>query len=402
MTVDFALTQFYRLVVDDIVLLCDVYMYYRRFKTDNRSIKEFSEVLVELMEVEAQNFEGVAQSKLSHDRHEKMGNIVWDYFMSIVVRYVLDDLSQYPFWSAKIVVAATHDEKFGWPVVKAYWDYIKEKVTTGQIRSLYDGVGPYLCASFVMNFDYIRKCTNSFITSVLSKVPQQVPDTTDPVSIEGTPIKLSGTAINALRNSVSSPNKTKSKNGSSSTPGYSFNEFIQRVTKTVISHPFVVLSVSMIKDPFLRGDSWLYAYFKFTTSYGISAFYRGLRSRVLFGVLPVSPFLLLGITDTIAYRQMIGQGSFDSTGGVLSVAREITAHDSSGSAMGILNYGLLTACHLLPGFLSFVGVRSIVWMLFGSSSHRKHQLYRRKEIVEAHFLRLKKRSNSYKQLSTLK
>ncbi len=36
------------------------------------------------------------------------------------------------------MVAATHDEKFGWPVVKAYWDYIKEKVTTGQIRSLYD------------------------------------------------------------------------------------------------------------------------------------------------------------------------------------------------------------------------------------------------------------------------
>jgi hypothetical protein len=46
------------------------------------------------MEVEAQNFEGVAQSKLSHDRHEKIENIVWDYFMSIVGRYVLDDLSQ--------------------------------------------------------------------------------------------------------------------------------------------------------------------------------------------------------------------------------------------------------------------------------------------------------------------
>jgi hypothetical protein len=48
MTVDFALTQFYRLVVDDIVLLFDVYMYYRRFKTDNRSIKEFSEVTLQL------------------------------------------------------------------------------------------------------------------------------------------------------------------------------------------------------------------------------------------------------------------------------------------------------------------------------------------------------------------
>ena len=33
------------------------------------------------------------------------------------------------------------------------------------------------------------------------------------------------------------------------------------------------------------------------------------RSRVLFGVLPISPFLLLGITDTITYRQIIGQVS---------------------------------------------------------------------------------------------
>ncbi len=44
MTLDFALTHFYRLVVDDLVLMYDVYHLYGKYKTSNRSIQEFSEV----------------------------------------------------------------------------------------------------------------------------------------------------------------------------------------------------------------------------------------------------------------------------------------------------------------------------------------------------------------------
>ena len=44
MSLDFALTQFYRLAIDDIVLMVDVFLFYRRFKKDKRSIKEYVEV----------------------------------------------------------------------------------------------------------------------------------------------------------------------------------------------------------------------------------------------------------------------------------------------------------------------------------------------------------------------
>jgi hypothetical protein len=44
MSLDFALTQFYRLVVDDLILMYDAYVFYNRFKKDKRSLKEFSEV----------------------------------------------------------------------------------------------------------------------------------------------------------------------------------------------------------------------------------------------------------------------------------------------------------------------------------------------------------------------
>jgi hypothetical protein len=94
MSLDFALTQFYRLVVDDLILMYDVYFFYSRYKKDKRSLKEFSEVLADVMQVEATNFEDIDETKLSQDSEERVENMVRDYFMSIVVRYMLDDLSQ--------------------------------------------------------------------------------------------------------------------------------------------------------------------------------------------------------------------------------------------------------------------------------------------------------------------
>lgn len=80
---------------------------------------------------------------------------------------------------------------------------------------------------------------------------------------------------------------------------------------------------------------------------------------------------------------MIGQGTFDSTGGLLSVARDVAAHDRNGSALSLLNYGLLTAAQIVPGFCIFLTMRAGSWMLFGPTIHRQHQLQRRKDIVEA-------------------
>jgi hypothetical protein len=113
--------------------------------------------------------------------------------------------------------------------------------------------------------------------------------------------------------------------------------------------------------------------------HGVRALYSGLRSRAVFAILPISAFAMWGVADSIVYRRMLGQGSFDTTGGVLSVAREIT-HNDRGNALTLFNYGLLTAVHAVPSFFVFVGMRCVTGMLFGSSIRRKDQIVRRKEV----------------------
>jgi hypothetical protein len=75
----------------------------------------------------------------------------------------------------------------------------------------------------------------------------------------------------------------------------------------------------------------------------------------------------------------MSQGSFDTTGGLLSVAREITDKEH-GSALTLFNNGLLTAVHAIPGFMAFLGIRCITGFIFGSSIHRKDQIARRREV----------------------
>lgn len=120
MSLDFAVTQFYRVLLDDILLLYDAYrIYARNRKYQERTFKEFSEVnkslrgifsftdayltlshllftqaLVDLTETELQNFEDIDVKKLTKDQEESVRTIVWDYLHSVIIRYLLDDASQ--------------------------------------------------------------------------------------------------------------------------------------------------------------------------------------------------------------------------------------------------------------------------------------------------------------------
>jgi hypothetical protein len=95
------------------------------------------------------------------------------------------------------------------------------------------------------------------------------------------------------------------------------------------------------------------------------------RSRIMFNLIPLSPFLLLGITDIIAYRKMIDHVRFcfflcffpfsefffqrTISENVFAVAKEISKENNN--AIDLFNYGVLTLLHVVPGFLSFVGMR---------------------------------------------
>jgi len=45
MSLDFFVTQFYRLIVHDLVLMSDVYWFYSQSRSEGKSIQEFSEVI---------------------------------------------------------------------------------------------------------------------------------------------------------------------------------------------------------------------------------------------------------------------------------------------------------------------------------------------------------------------
>jgi hypothetical protein len=73
---------------------------------------------------------------------------------------------------------------------------------------------------------------------------------------------------------VTSPSHKKNSSGGSM---INFQEIMKRLYSTIFSHPFLVLSVSMICDPLVQGDNWFIAYWKFLAKYGVAGYYNGLR-----------------------------------------------------------------------------------------------------------------------------
>lgn len=51
----------------------------------------------------------------------------------------------------------------------------------------------------------------------------------------------------------------------------------------------------------------LYAYYRIVSDHGIRALYGGLRTRLMFNMMPVSPFVFWGINDSLVYRRILGQ-----------------------------------------------------------------------------------------------
>ena len=67
MSLDFSVTQWFRLIYSDLSLICDVYylVYMHRARRRTLTLREFGEVLMNLMEVEACNFDdNVSTDKL--------------------------------------------------------------------------------------------------------------------------------------------------------------------------------------------------------------------------------------------------------------------------------------------------------------------------------------------------
>jgi len=533
MSLDFFVTHFYRLVVHDMVLMSDVYWFYTQKRKEGRSLQEFSEILANLLEIESQNFDEINTAKLSIGEGEGMLLIIWDYFHDVIIKHLLDDASQFPFWASKVIVTS-QPIKFGAPAVRAYWACLKNIYHTRGVRGMFQGSLPYMVASCYDNYRFLTKVTIAFISNVFSKIPQpgssrSIEDeaTPPPTPREVTPVAsvsdvpvatgmfrhktrsnadlsvlTADTGSTRSTSGVSPVNKTTSnafseqnstivnssdhssvlgregddravslttarpfaasvdsaKDNSNSSSGnnssgsyamtagtagapkgfkgYPINTShngnssslrvagsghyssvatirpkkdrpapttdtlimrqLQRACVAFMTHPLIVLSAAMVKNPLYQGHNAFVSFFKMWSNVGIGGFYSGFRARFVLSLIPLSPVVLMGLPNLITYRCVDGQGSMDSTGGVLSVIKHITSEpvnaDGSGSVMSLFNYGLLTAAHVLPGFVTFVAMRSLSWLVLGSSLNRKHQISRRKEIVDAHISLIDKKT----------
>lgn len=144
-------------------------------------------------------------------------------------------------------------------------------------------------------------------------------------------------------------------------------------------HPLLLLAVRMLVSPDLAGQNWLSAYVSLVASQGLPALYTGLRISMLCALVPLAPWYTLGIPETVLYRRMSGQGQHDSLGGSYSVLYDALADEG---LLGLLSFGLLTACQAVPGFICFTATRSLLWLVCGTSRQRERQYKRRKHILE--------------------
>lgn len=434
MTLDFQITHFYRLVVDDLILMSDAYSLYRKYKTRGRTLDEYLHILSIIAEIEAQELEDAESGKvINEESDESVSYLAWDYFRSVILRFAMDDLSQFAFWSSKILLSL-ENEPFGMPTVRKFYEHLYNNVRTGNIRILYEGAIPYLTASFVVNFPHILRATKKFFFTVLTKLPRppsfihlpgdessnqrsnalatSVPGERPkpPRFAEGDISPATGENEHSLQKKISMYQKKNSpenddalshshnnKSQSLSTTSI-IQRFLETTAITTLSQPFLVIAVRMVKHQLGAGKSWLYAYLQLLTNEGLPYLYTALRSRLIYNLLPISSFYFFGIPDSIIYRRIIGQSVFSSTEQMLNVARQLAAQDNSQSALSLMNYGVLTMSHFIPGFVSFLGMRSIGWLLFGPTIHRRHQVQRRSEIVDAYLQKLRQQRQAAKKM----
>lgn len=85
------------------------------------------------------------------------------------------------------------------------------------------------------------------------------------------------------------------------------SRLMEHLTTATLSHPFLLISLTIATNPIYRGYGAIYAYLKLISTEGFIGLYKGLRSNILLSLLPLSPFMMLGITDMLLIKRMIGQ-----------------------------------------------------------------------------------------------
>lgn len=408
--IDFYLTQWFRVVMNDLTIFHDTVTCYLKVRRSKANLVEFGKVILFLLDEEAKLLENDESNNDTNNNEQDLLLIIGDYFQDVVLKHILDDISQYPFFIAKSM-ATLHTYSFGTPVIKVFLDILNEKTSHYEFDSLFKGIIPYLIAAGIFNYEYLAKETYHFLHSMMSHMPDSSSQEKSAFSeIQDSALTMSRT------NSVSSELPTIHKS-----PQYDFqNPTSPKVTRKktteketyfsyhmhklwiiLLTHPFLVLSLNLATQESFKDHNWISGLLQISSTVGLVSLFRGCRARILVSLLPISPVLFLGVPDLLIHRIMFRQGFIDRTGGLISMAGEVIdegrnltlsegkeAENSSFGIKCLFNYGLLTLTHGIPSFVSFIMMRSISWLVLGPSLRRQKQTLRRKYIVEQYVKQL--------------
>lgn len=402
---DWYLTKYYRLICEDIILINDVIRIYKQKRSDPLTLKEFTESLSIVIQQESDDIIDATNNNhtintysiknkiminninnSNNIKNNNIRNVCWEFFHSVVLQFSLEELSQYPFWTAKVVMTTnpklTHLNLHA--MIVAWFHVIKMKFQDDGIAGLYEGYIPFLAASLIQNYESFEYSLRHFFLAITS-----TPDNSPSTSLSSNMFSK-GTRKHSqsdrLNNMTSKPSNQKSKI-------YSVGALFRRSLSTLLSHPFLCLSVAMISNSKLRGQNWVLSSLSILSTSGIRGLYSGLRTHLGFSLIPLSSLCFLGISETIIYRSMawVGRSQNDKSGGLLSVGQSIVKNDGFA---GLLQYGILTAIQIVPGFATFIATKSLLWLFLGSSRKRKKQLFRRYQILEMYWMTQARKTNT--------
>lgn len=374
---DTALLRAYRLVWADLTLLLDTALiYYSRrggmSATDDeelslRGLGQGLSCLLQAEQHEEDELEGPLEDDVLDFSEDTTAirQLLWQFTHGVVLEFVAEELSQYPFWAAKVNTVVSGKEKSLLSAVLNVADFFRYRLAQGGFRRLFEGSVPYLGASAILHHHHLQKSVVFFINMVKSQLPRKPSLNIQPNAFRPHPVSTSMKRRSGIKKKASRKN--------------SISNVLGKVAVAAMVHPLLLLSVRMVSTSDLNGQNWVSAYFSLVTTQGISALYTGLRISGMLALLPFSPWYTMGIPETVLFRRMSGQGKDDSLGGSFSVIYDAVAGEG---LLGLLSYGLLTFSQTLPGFATFAATRALLWLVCGTTIQREKQYKRRKEILE--------------------
>jgi len=430
---DFALTQLYRNIYNDISILRDACgIYFAIHPSGQRSFGDFAKGLDLVLLADHHpgpvctwvwsstekmlvvSHEPDVEDDTEHSREDDtVLSILWGFYRSVVIEYSMEELSQYPFWAAKVIMCTSDSPIIDSSVSlgRSFFNLIRDRLAEGGIMGTYKGCLPFLGASLWYNFSHVEGIVRQYVVSsyprvlsVHSFMQSKEEETAISKRTRSASIVVEPEIVDSSINSASNILSMESLSGAAT-----------RGALVLLSHPFLLLSVRQVTNapltmvassasapssvagiialPFGLGyangisssvimralyDSWFVRALNIYATQGISGFFNGIRGALGAAFLPISSMLLLGITEMVTYRRMSSSTDMRHSA---SIVHDIVVNE--GGYLALLKYGALTAYQILPGFFSFTVARSALWFIFGTSDERMKQYSRRDTLLRS-------------------